>query len=270
MGMYDYLGEYQVKLFYIPLFYKPFSEDGGYSLTHSGGSLRSFGKGDQLPLETGYYKYCKDFCIFDNNCEDYGECGLGVFRDLVHIIKDGMYLKTVVLDDFDEKDIGDAVYTYYGRMLNINNKKDFYEHLKILKELEIKDKEIQNKYYPNGVMNTIRDNMDFYLKNKDSYFGETKELKNIYFPKLYKEDLFYLEKLCGEYIDVLLYAFEDMDKPKDVCRDYKKYFKEVLEETTNFISQNEGILDKYFEYFKEKTTPEHKDVILKVLSLIIE
>lgn len=68
MGMYDILGNEQVKCFWIPNFYvhkkDHFIEDGLHSV---GGRLINYRKNIDLPLKTYYYHYPKNISIIDDN-----------------------------------------------------------------------------------------------------------------------------------------------------------------------------------------------------------
>jgi hypothetical protein len=62
MGMFDTLvdGEYesQVKIFYHPMYSPTFGID------HSGGMLDVYNRGDDVPIETMYYRYPRNFYIY--------------------------------------------------------------------------------------------------------------------------------------------------------------------------------------------------------------
>lgn len=132
MGMYDYINGEQVKCFYRPIF----SENEG--LWHSGGLLRSYADGDELPLTTMYYKYPNNFMIFDYM--DYNdEC-------FIHIIKEGKVYKTCTLKDMKNEYFKDnkLVVTYYGSaILNLKSVEDMVEYIKDTKEHNLKIKEIR-------------------------------------------------------------------------------------------------------------------------------
>lgn len=120
--MYDYINGEQVKCFYTPLFYADDLEPNNY-IYHSGGSLTGFNTGDLVPTETMYYKYPKDFIIYDFRNDDF-----------VHIIKDNKVYDTVKINTLDKKYFSFKFIDYFGRTLNL---KDF-NNAKLIQEEFIK------------------------------------------------------------------------------------------------------------------------------------
>jgi len=128
MGMYDYLGGEQIKIFYIPIFSEENVINGGPCVWHSGGMLRNFNENSNLPLKTLYYKYPDNFVVFDFNFN----C------DNCWIIKNKKFQEIKNHEDITENDLGETVYDYFGRELNISKVEDFHQLKKEYKEAKIK------------------------------------------------------------------------------------------------------------------------------------
>jgi hypothetical protein len=235
MGMYDYLGGYQIKLFDIPLYYGEY-----YGLGFMGGQLRGYGKDEELPLQTLWYKYPKDFTILDEDAvEDYSD----EYKEMVHIIKDSKYFDSVDLDKFEDKYIKNKVYDYRGSLLNIKSREDMYNHIKLKSEWKQKQNELEKSYFPEGVHECIRNNMDKYDKLEPQYHEELEKLNNEYGSKLYIKEEYRDEMMLGAYIDIAIESFNDSDKEKDEFKDYKKDYEEIKALARKFInSLEDGIL----------------------------
>jgi hypothetical protein len=254
MGMYDYLGGYQIKLFDIPLYYGEY-----YGLGFMGGQLRGYGKDEELPLQTLWYKYPKDFTILDEDAvEDYSD----EYKEMVHIIKDSKYFDSVDLDKFEDKYIGDKVYDYRGSLLNIKSREDMYNHIKLKSEWKQKQNELEKSYFPEGVHECIRNNMDKYDKLEPQYHEELEKLNNEYGSKLYIKEEYRDEMMLGAYIDIAIESFNDSDKEKDEFKDYKKDYEEIKALARKFInSLEDGYIERYFEWLGDYYNDEHKNLI---------
>lgn len=124
MGMYDYINGEQVKCFYYPIYCK----DGmgqSKSTWHSGGMLRSFSTGDEVPTETLYYKYPKNFAIIDCDCH------FDESNSFIHIIINSKVFKTMTLSDLEKRDLVniETFITYSSSELLINNYEDLHKYL---------------------------------------------------------------------------------------------------------------------------------------------
>ena len=120
MGMYDYINGEQVKCFYTPVGSK------GSGIWHSGGMLRSFENGDEVPCEEAYYKYPKNFIIFDTYpcCND---------EPIIHVIKDGRVEGTYCISEISNSILNDIelFVDYYGTTYyNIKTVQDFSDYKK--------------------------------------------------------------------------------------------------------------------------------------------
>ncbi len=123
MGMYDNIEEYQVKCFDWPYFY----EDSimGKGISFSGGELRGFGKGCDVPYKTGWYDYSPNFGIYvyyyfsrESADEDVGFI----------VIKNGKVKKIIrditKIKETDLKGLN-RIIDRYGTPLNIQKPEDF-------------------------------------------------------------------------------------------------------------------------------------------------
>lgn len=125
MGMYDNLGEDQVKVFGVscsPLSIKSKDmNDVAFEPYVMGGNLRYYKKGDEVPYKTPFYNFGKDFMVFDYR-SFMAEYGL-----VVHIIKDGKYYRTVKHDKVPKTIPVGLVVDNYGEPINIHTPGDFVE-----------------------------------------------------------------------------------------------------------------------------------------------
>lgn len=123
MGMFDTMGDHQVKCFYKPtvLLKKAQSENDELLVWESGGSLNFYKRFSKVPYKTMYYDYGKDFMIFHT-------CGVG--EGVVHIVKFGRYIKTVHHTELNTRLCPiRSVFSQYGEELAIEKKKDFERFL---------------------------------------------------------------------------------------------------------------------------------------------
>lgn len=198
MGMYDYLGGEQIKIFYRPIFNvnKEKLEESSY--WHSGGQLRSFGKGDDLPLKTLYYQYPNDFMVYDYRF-DYTD---------VWVIRNGTFEKRVPFAELTQEEVASnvAVYDYYGSLLNIQTLADF-EKMKSdfnnrLKEYKVVEKEL----FPEGSLNMIRTNLDEYERLSPIMEAKYKEIDAKYSHEWVLKDPHEDEASFGAMIDCYLFT----------------------------------------------------------------
>ena len=259
MGMYDYLGGEQVKIFYVPIFVEKDYIDQKPTIYHSGGSLRSFKKGEELPLKTLYYKYPQNFIIYDPrwSLNDVKKAHLEhEISANLWVIKNGTLQNLKWSKYVNVNDLGESVYDYYGRELNINKITDF-EQMKIEMEQTYADcKRFEIELFPKGVAQTIKENIKEY-EEKEPKLVEIRETTwGVFNKKWYKEDKYKLEKQFGEYLECLFFLTqrrneEVLKTPEgqiiyDAQQDYldcKNAFKE-------FIKSNEGISEKYINWLE--------------------
>lgn len=119
MGLYDYINGEQVKAFYSPIY-----DNDTKGTWHSGGRMVGFDNGDEVPLQTLYYKRPSNFMILDENSQN--------STPILHVIKDGKVYGTFNVEDFNDNLFKDnsLVLDYYGRAINIKESKECYEYIK--------------------------------------------------------------------------------------------------------------------------------------------
>lgn len=230
MGMYDYLAGEQVKCFYIPVFNSNINDLIIKDITwHSGGLMRDYNIGDKLPLNTLYYKYPKDFIIFDINYDP----------KFIFIVKDGKLNSKDTLDTFIYKDFTCRVFDYRGIEYNIKRTKDFYILMKTNVELQKQKKQIANKYFGvKDVWDVIKDDIKYYDSVKDKYHTKLQELNSYFCDKWLIKDKYWLEKQFGELIDCYFTNF--------ICDDEMTY--KCKQAIIEFVDKYNNIINKYLDW----------------------
>lgn len=138
MGLYNYLGAYQVKCFYLANVIVDSLDN--LSLYTIGGTLRQFEVGDEVPYKTLYYNYGKDFLIFDTR---------GISLDdpvVIHIIKDGKFFDTVEYSRLSEDYFVPNVIDVYGEKLNIQKYEEILDYYNAVCKREKDYRELTEKY----------------------------------------------------------------------------------------------------------------------------
>lgn len=124
MGMYDNLKEYQVKCF--PISNILIEDDVDFKLQnyYISGELRWFNRGHLVPYKTLYYNYGLDFMIFH-----YQDIFYNIMDIPIHIIKDGIYRKSVLYSKLSNRYSIFPVIDNAGSLLNIETVGDFKDLL---------------------------------------------------------------------------------------------------------------------------------------------
>ena len=128
MGLYDYLGDSQVKCFTrAGVGIKP-DKNNGFELILSalGGKLKYYSRGSLVPYKTTFYNYGKDFMVFDYRTFNYDE-GINHDELMVHIIRNGHYFRSVRYDRMPSRYKIGLVLDNYGEVVNIKTHNDFKE-----------------------------------------------------------------------------------------------------------------------------------------------
>lgn len=134
MGMYDNLKEYQVKCFPISNIliedeicnFLPTEKDSNFTLKnyYINGELRWYNRGHLVPYKTLYYNYGLDFMIFH-----YQDIFYNIMDIPIHIIKDGIYRKSVLYSKLSNRYSIFPVIDNAGSLLNIETVGDFKDLL---------------------------------------------------------------------------------------------------------------------------------------------
>lgn len=237
MGMYDYLGGEQIKIFYCPIFNVNKEKPAESSYWHSGGQLRDFGEDDELPLKTLYYQYPNDFMVYDYRF-DYTD---------VWVIRNGKFEKRVPYTELTEDEVtsNTAVYDYNGTLLNIKTLADFNkmksDFNNRLQEYKLVDKEL----FPEGSLKMIKTNLDEYERLVPIRETKYKEIDAKYSHEWVLEDPNDEEASFGAMIDCYLFtrSFKDEESIKDVVvphRDYqacKMTMKRIINENPEIVER---------------------------------
>lgn len=165
MGMYDTLNGEQVKIFYIAHAMLPddFIMDG--CISYSGGDLRNYDKGDEVPYRTLYYNLGKDFNIYDLKPYDHDE-------PIIHIIRNGINLGVKTLDEMKSSDFDVRGFSDHGIELKFSSVDDIKTYLE-------EDEKCSQYFYQKK--KEARDAYFNYLKgHKDEEFEMTDEFKQLY------------------------------------------------------------------------------------------
>jgi hypothetical protein len=256
MGMYDYLGGEQIKIFYHPIFSSKDIMTGKPSIWHSGGILADFDENSELPLMTGYYKYPQNFIVFDYNWD---------YED-IWIIKNGKFVNFKKYTELTKEDLGDAVFNYYGSELNISSLQDFYNIKKESKEAKELYDNKEEEIFPEGIYDTIRNKPEYYDSVKSEWDKVSENTYGKFNTKWYKVDQYESEKQLGEFLEC--YFYMNVLKDGEVY-DWHNPMEEYLAcktATIDFIKNNDEIVDKYISWLE--STPEEEKYIRKIIQEI--
>lgn len=243
MGMYDYLGGEQVKIFYRPIFQLNKEDPKNSSFWFSGGSLENYDRDDDLPLKTLYYKYPPNFLVYDYRFD---------YED-VWLIRNEKFDCIMPYTELTEKDLIGPVFDYYGNPINIQTvsdfaqiKEDFYKRLE---EIEKVEKEL----FPKGIVNTFFDNSEEYEKRKAEWDKRLQEIDERYVRKWEVKDPYEEEKHFGALIDCYIFARLNKDAApiRDIIDPKKDYIgcKLTIRE---FITQHPGIIERYKKWLDDE------------------
>lgn len=244
MELYDILDKMPVELFFKP----SFSLESG--LSKIDGTFNVYKIGDELELDTLYYKYPKNFIVLD----------IGTLKGC--IIKDGI-VKGVV-EEITVEDIVDTekIYTPKGEELKIDYIEDIYE---FKNDFIYYKKEYENLInQKNNILFDIQKNIDkddfMFIKLKpeiDKIEVKINELQKDYEAKWieineYKEDIetfgLYMACLINKMND--FHLIEEVGKlikdKKEVPTELIKKYKQI--DIDNFEKEFDILKDKFSEY----------------------
>lgn len=269
--MYDYFSseevEEQVKLFYIPIFSEKSIGTKDSVTWQSGGRMRSFRIGDELPLRTLYYNYPENFMIFDYrfNHQD------------IWIVKNGKLHKRTTISELTEEEIITPVFNNYGSPLRIKTLADFTNIQKDEKESFTAYKTLEKEWFPNGgVLQTIRDNQEEFLTKQEEWEKVRDTPSDHFYETWFVQEGFRREKDFGELIFSYLSLQErrgnekigDFPSGEELFQTCRSYIHSVLQETPSLLEDykawltNEPLLQEInFEELIEdiQTAPTWKE-----------
>ena len=272
MGMYDNLGDDQVKVFGVscsPLSIKSKDmNDVAFEPYVMGGNLRYYKRGQEVPYKTPFYNYGKDFIIFDYRCfmADYGF--------IVHSIKDGKYYRSYSYDKLPKNLAIGLVVDNYGSPLNIHTAGDFVEIVanhKYYMDLydELREKYATeagvSKYLPNinefkAMDKDIR--MD-YLQKQSKAFDKARDESLVKF-----SEQWYLGEDAEEYkmindgfiVGVVVEACLDSEK----THEWDKY--KIVQLFTQKIKDNNEDVETYIKNYLEWDKEFDEEVLREIFN----
>lgn len=287
MGMYDYINGEQVKCFYIPFYYNSTKETNDCHINHSGGHLYSFANGNEVPLQTNYYKYDKNLIILDTlfrektyycpSCHNEGhedelkdgklicdlcETNMKPSPAIIHIIRDGKIFKTIydVYDEMNEELFGNTkmVIDYYGNKINITSYQDILSYLPDYRNYKEIVYECAKKTTP------ILNQMGKMLRDKKNGIFDKKEFENLEFmyeceranadSKIEEAQNLYMDKWKANQNDIELCFGEYIDIIENVenspYEELKSNIPLIIEEFKTFLTCNPNAYSLYKKYFE--------------------
>lgn len=146
MGMYDTFNGEQAKCFFVPCgsINRDSKELNDVHLSYytSGGRLRYFAIGDEVPYKTPYYNYGKDFVIFDYRM--FLDCAMPE----AIIIRNGKLVAIIPADEVTDEDIKNIpmFVNNYGDILNITSANDLLLIVKEYKKAREDYDDLHEKY----------------------------------------------------------------------------------------------------------------------------
>ena len=240
MGMYDYLGEEQVKLFYIPIFSKGNDEEEPMTW-HSGGKLNTYNEGDLLPLRTTYYRYPDNFLIYDYRSDS----------GIVFVVSDGRFNRTTTIKELSEEDIKVPVYGYYGNQWNIQNLNDLTQiHMDFIDRME-KMKENTLKHFPKGIRESFLEDPEGFAEISEAHSAERQDIidnsRDWSVPNPYEK-----EQELGEAVDCYIHHRErrnDQVYPHDNPREEFESCRDYLQ---NLLLSDEQLIRNYKNWVDDR------------------
>lgn len=181
MGLYDYLGDEQVKCFGRASVGITPNQDGTFQLfVHCvGGDLKYYHRGSTVPYKTPFYNYGKDFMVFDYRTFNYEEPIINE-ELMVHIIRNGRYFRSVRYDRVPSRYKIGLVLDNYGEVVNIKTHNDFKEIVYGWRYSQTKYRELSEKYREEmGVPDMLRMNVST-IKEQNLSPDELNALFNSY------------------------------------------------------------------------------------------
>ncbi|MFF2531440.1 hypothetical protein ACFVS2_21270 [Brevibacillus sp. NPDC058079] len=243
MGMYDFLGEEQVKIFYLPIFNRNKEKKEESTYWHSGGQLRSFIPGDELPLKTLYYQYPESFMVYDYYFDNTD----------VWIVKDGAFVETVEVDSLTDEQVNCPVYDYHGNELTISTANDFSD-IKVEHRLTLeKMKQVEFSFFQKGAIDAIKNDLAYFQSKEAEYRKSTNAVREEYSSKWYKK---VENQHCidfGSFLECFFYLrLRKDDKPfRDIILPADDY--EACRATLKrLMKHHSGLVEEYREWVQDE------------------
>jgi hypothetical protein len=246
VGMYDYLGGEQVKIFYNPIF--DLNKDDPLQSTtwHSGGTGSGFSYESSLPLRTFYYEYPLDFLIYDF-VYDSEEASGDVWE-----IKNGKLVRILHHSILTEADMKGFVCTIDGTPLNINTPTECIEIKEAWKKRGEDLRRIEHEIFSGSLFTAMRKNPQEFQEKEPEWDRLSLELRKKFSKRWVKTEDYPLEKQFGEFLScfIRLRAIRDIPPIGSVIpSENYKGCKLVLQE---MIKENPKLIDNYKAWVKNE------------------
>ena len=257
MGMYDVINGDQVKMFTVC--YPVLQDDGNIEFRCSGGELKEYGNGAEVPWKRNYYNIGKNFDIVDMFSDDY-DFDAGTEAILIHQIRNGKVFASVPYDKHNGIFEFDA-YTSYGIKFKSINKAilaDYKEKILYLQKLRTPSNKMVselNKYHrehgkdkdaSKKIEEMIQKIEKQRKKDYDEFILPVHEKMREYMGEDFLSDKFDNEQKLGIYVDALV--GRDINFEKFVVYDERLKF---IAFATEMVKVYEKVnLKHYFERFE--------------------
>jgi len=240
MGMYDYIGGEQIKIFYTPIF---MVEDEKPVTWHSGGSLTGYDEESDLPLHTLYYQYPADFMVYDYRDEE----------RLIWIFRNEKFVRLTTLSELKEEDVVGTVYTYHGNELTIASRQDF-EQIVVDEEERFKGlKNSEKQIFPEGYRISIETiQQEGFEENQQALHKLYREVNERFSTKWLAQTPDRDLKNFGEALDV--YSFHLMGKDEKPSAGYepKKLYSACRRYVQDLMEQDNTLVERYVAWLKDE------------------
>lgn len=300
MGMYDNIEDIQVKCFDVPYFVKN-DIIINKGICYSGGELRIFNKGDEVPYKTLWYDYTPNFGILNHYFQFGKPDTFDIDDEGLIIIKNGKVKKIIYgfnkVKDSDLKGLN-MIIDHYGSRINIKEvediekmREDFYTYRKVYDDLNEKSTKTLGEWthltrMKNGVSpldegltmdDVIRELElipDRYEKEKKLVENDIERLRKTYIDDWYVKDDKEILYTLGAAIDCRDNLYDRATKKLsrsaseieiNLKKDAEESFYEVLG-LIKEITSNKDIVDKFFKWqgFDEVKENEIKDLFKRI------
>ena len=236
MGLYNYLGNNQVKCFTIPNMI--INSNGNLEIYCLEGKFIGYKRGNKVPYKTLYYNYGENFLIFDYRGVIYDEI------PLIHIIKNGKYSKTVEYQKLNEEDFINKVIDKFGNSINI---KEYSDISTFIEDYKLRDKnsitltkkyneELDVKCYSISDLREKKVSSEQLIKDLDKRkIVLDKVTKEVYIPFSNK---WFMEEEDEQVIGYILYCYDNLDNKEEYFCKLSEYFNNL-----NYSEMVEKYLD---------------------------
>lgn len=231
MGLYDYLGENQVKVFGVNSVYISEKDRNVLMYGCAGGELRYYKKGQEVPYKTLFYNYGKNFTIIDVMSIIWGR----EEDEVVHTIRDGKYENSYSFGNIPDNLDFTTVVNKNGTKLKVSSIEDIKAMVKDITAWKEKRDELFLKRHDEMVaLRKIINNPDEAedkrfkaVKEMDAIIKEINNYSTVPMDKWEDETSRIDSNEIGVLLDTLEKNYPDKD---DVLRVFKETHKENFDE----------------------------------------